>query len=177
MTPLKYLHPDTLPTPGPVGRGARLVMGLLSGYALVAIIFSWATTTPFPATTLDERVLLLLAPLCVFNYVVNIGFGLNWRHWPLLGSMLMFALAAVGAVLVTGRLDSPILGLPLNIWLAYFYAHLGVSFLLSALLATPGCEMRSIPELLGRLRGRRADEHPCPVAFLSWLDGWENRRH
>lgn len=75
-----------------------------------------------------------------------------------------------------GSFDSLILGVPLNLWLGYFYGHLGVSFLLAAAIGTPGCEMRSIPELIGRARGTPSHEHRCPVGFLARIDEWERGR-
>ena len=58
----------------------------------------------------------------------------------------------------------------------YVYAHLGLSFLLSAILATPGCEMRAIPHLAGILTRAPAREHYCP-GFLDNVDRWERARH
>jgi hypothetical protein len=43
-------------------------------------------------------------------------------------------------------------------------------------LGTPGCEMRAIPDLLGRLTGHTAQEHHCP-GFITPLDNWEARRY
>jgi hypothetical protein len=42
---------------------------------------------------------------------------------------------------------------------------------LQALVATPGCEVRVIPHLIGRLRGQATAEFPCLV--FSHLDAWE----
>lgn len=75
-----------------------------------------------------------------------------------------------------GRFVRFVLGVPLNRWLGYFYGHLGVSFLLAAAIGTPGCEMRSIPELIGRARGTPSHEHRCPVGFLARIDEWERGR-
>ncbi len=59
--------------------------------------------------------------------------------------------------------------------MVYVYAHLGLSFVLAAALATPGCEMRGIPHLVGLLRGRSSGEHYCP-GFIDGLDRWERER-
>ena len=75
--------------------------------------------------------------------------------------------------------DGTILGQPLwwasLVLMTYVFAHLGVSFLLSALLATPGCEMRAIPHLIAIVRGKSADEHYCP-GFIDTVDRWERKR-
>ena len=52
-----------------------------------------------------------------------------------------------------------------------------VSFILmlAALLATPGCEMRSIHHIYSVLTGRPTAEHHCPVGPLTAIDRWERR--
>lgn len=173
---LQLVAPGTLIRPGPVGRSVRLALGLLCLYVVFETIRYWGTTSLQPVATLDERVLILLAPLCITNYVVNIGFTKSWGHRPLvLSGVTLIAFAAISA-LVTGTADGLVLGVPLNLWLIYFYGHLGVSFVLAAVLATPGCEMRAIPELLGRVRGEASEEHHCPAAFITKIDEWEQRR-
>jgi len=173
---LELVSAGTLTRPGPIGRLIRLALGVLCFYAFAEILVSVESTTMQPFSSLDNRVLLLLAPLCVFNYVVNIGFAKSWGRWPLIGSAAIGLIAAGSAFLITGGFDSPILGVPLNLWFVYFYGHLGLSFVLSAVIATPGCEMRAIPELIGRVSGTGSDEHHCPAGFLTQIDEWEQRR-
>lgn len=174
--PLALADAGTLIRPGPIGRIVRLGFGALCFFVLRELFDNWALTMDQPFSTLDDRILVLLAPLCVANYVVNIGFARSWGYRPLVASLIALTGAACSALLVSGGLDSPMLGLPLNLWLAYFYGDLGVSFVLSAMIATPGCEMRSIPDLFGRIRGKPADEHHCPAAFITKIDSWEQRR-
>lgn len=173
---LELVDAGTLTRPGPIGRLFRLALGVLCLYALADIVFYVEWTTMQPFTSLGNRLLLLLAPLCAFNYVVNIGFSKSWGHRPLIGSAIFLLTTAISAYLVSGSFDSPIFGAPLNLWLAYFYGHLGFSFVLSVLIATPGCEMRAIPELIGRVSGHRSDEHHCPAGFITQIDEWEQRR-
>lgn len=174
--PLELVEPGTLIRPGPIGRLVRLGMGALCLYAFVELFHDAEWTTTHPFSSLDNRILLFLAPLCIFNYVVNIGFSKSWGQRPLVASMLGLALFGVAAFLATGSFDSRILGIPLNVWLGYFYGHLGISFVLSALIATPGCEMRAIPELVGRMNGKPSEEHHCPAAFITKIDDWEHSR-
>ena len=70
---------------------------------------------------------------------------------------------------------TPVLGR--YVWLTVFYVfgHLGLSFLLSAVIATPGCEMRAIPHLWTLVTGRATREHYCP-GFLDRVDAWELQR-
>ncbi|MEQ8857169.1 MAG: hypothetical protein RIC56_00845 [Pseudomonadales bacterium] len=173
---LRWVAAGSLIRPGPIGRLARLALGALCLFALWEIVRYADVATARPFSTLDARWPLLVVPLCLFDAVVNIGFSRDWGHRPLLVSGVVLALAATGALLVAGRLDSPILGLPLNLLLGYFYAHLGLSFVVAALIASPGCEMRAIPAWLGRIRGRPSAEHRCPAAFIDRIDAWEQRR-
>ena len=89
-------------------------------------------------------------------------------------------LACAGAILVDlvlyGQVWGPPLGVVVYAVTVYTFAHLGLSFILATVLATPGCEMRAIPDLLGRLTGRTAQEHHCP-GFIQPLDDWEAERH
>jgi hypothetical protein len=172
----ELVEPGSLLRPGLIGRAVRLLLGILCLYAVGELVYYWDSTTTHPFSSLDNRVLVLLAPLCIFNYVVNIGFTESWGHRPLFTSLIVLGGFAAAAFLVTGSFDSPILGIPLNLWFGYFYGHLGVSFVLSALIATPGCEMRAIPELFGRMSGKPSEEHHCPAAFITKIDEWEQSR-
>jgi hypothetical protein len=78
--------------------------------------------------------------------------------------------------LIAGSFNSPIFGIPLIFGWHTFYGHLGIAFVLSAIIATPGCEMRSIPDLFGRVIGKPSEEHHCPAAFITKIDEWEHRR-
>ena len=119
---------------------------------------------------------MLLVALCIFNYVVNIGFSRDWHRFPVFISVAVFALLALASYFITSSPSSPILGIPIVIWLAYFYAHLGISFVLAAILATPGCEMRAIPQLFNNIKGRHSMEHHCPSSIISGIDNWERTR-
>ncbi len=123
-----------------------------------------------------DLVMLSLVVLFVLNYVVNIGFGKSWGRWPNYVSITLMLLLAAAGWLFTGSADHPTLGFALWAWLTYFYAHLGVSFILSAAIATPGCEMRAIPELYGRFTGKASAEHSCPASFITKLDAWERTK-
>ncbi len=48
----------------------------------------------------------------------------------------------------------------------YSTLHLRISLILAAILATPGCEMRSIPHLIAILKKRDlVDERSCPYGL------------
>lgn len=173
--PLQLVAPGTLVAPGPIGRAVRLAIGLACLYALYQLVAYRSSIIALPVSHVDNIWPLLVVPLFIVNTVVNIGFGVNWGRWPSYLSLIALALIALVSRVLTGSFDNAIFGASLWIWLVYFYGHLGLSFTLAALSATPGCEMRALPDLLGRLRGRPAQEHHCP-AFIGRLDDWEVRR-
>tara|TARA_R110002073_G_scaffold54994_7_gene141229 strand:- start:811 stop:1269 length:459 start_codon:yes stop_codon:yes gene_type:complete len=129
-----------------------------------------------PIRYLPNLSLTLLAPICIFNYVINIGYSKNWHGYPLIASLVSFVVIAIGGYVINGDANSNYLGIALLAWLVYFFGHLGVSFLIAAVLATPGCEMRAIPELIGKVTGKASSEHQCPVSFISGIDDWERKR-
>lgn len=173
---LELVSAGTLARPGPVGRTVRLLLGLLCLFVLYDLAGYWQAIIESPLTSLPNLAVALLVALCVFNYVVNIGFSGSWGRKPILWTLALLSTFAGVSLLAFGSADHPLFGAPLFLVLAYFYAHLGLSFVVAATIATTGCEMRAIPELLGRVRGRDAPEHHCPVAFISKIDAWEQKR-
>ena len=79
---------------------------------------------------------MVFAAIIIINYVVNIGFGKSWGRWPSYFSIGAALLLAVMAWLAFGTPDHPLFGAALWAWLVYFYAHLGVSFILSAIIVS-----------------------------------------
>jgi hypothetical protein len=172
---LQLVESGTLSRLHVMGRLVRAVLGLACLYALYQIFYSRDAIIESPVSSLPSLSLLVLLGLYVFNYVINIGFGKNWGRRPILYTIVILALLAAMSWLISGTPNSAVLGVPLWIWLVYLYAHLGISFLLAALIATPGCEMRSIPDLFGRIKGKGSQEHHCPVTLIKKIDDWENR--
>ena len=172
---LDLVDSGTLTRPGPIGRTLRLALGIICLFGFwetMSVAFYFIAE---PVQRLPTLALLIVFPLCIFNYVVNIGFSKDWQRYPLFASLGLFAVLALAGFVITGDPGTTVLGIALIVWLAYFYAHLGVSFLFTALLATPGCEMRSISELIGRVYKEPVQEHHCPVSIISDLDSWEQR--
>jgi hypothetical protein len=176
--PLEFVAPGSLAPPGPVGRLLRLGLGVLCLFGLwnLAVHLDAIIAMPFTAIVHSDFAFLSMMCLGIFNYVVNIGFSKSWGRRPMLVSIAGFVILGSLALLIDGELNSPILGVPLFAWLAYFYSHLGISFVLACVLATPGCEMRALPELFGLITGRPAAEHNCPASFITRIDEWEHRR-
>ena len=174
--PLLLVEGGSLTRPGPFGRIVRLALGILCLYAIYELLRYHESIINTPISVIPNISLLIFLAILIINYVVNIGFGKSFGRWPgyiSIGAAAFFATYSWSAF---GTPDHPLFGTVLWIWLVYFYAHLGVSFVLAAIIATPGCEMRSIPELIGRVRGRSAEEHHCPASFITRVDTWERAR-
>lgn len=133
------------------------------------LLFSCCAQPQGPALT------LYLGTFWLTPYVVNIGFTKNWRRAPQWAVLVLAAIALVIDLAVFGTWWAPPLGFLVWAWLVYFSAHLGISFVLSALVATPGCEMRAIPHLWTLTTGRSTKEHYCPGP-LDRIDRWEAHR-
>ena len=158
-----------------VGRTVRLLLGLVCcytalQYAGIADAFLRPDLPQLFLLTGPAFALWLLPP------VVNLGFGRSWKNRPRNVVLVLCAGAILVDLFVYGQMWGPPLGAVLWATTVYTFTHLGPSFVLASVLATPGCEMRAIPALIGRLTGHTAQEHHCP-GFITPLDNWEARRY
>lgn len=164
-----FLPHGGISPPGPVGRTVRILLGLGSIYIVYQI-----SQISEPRAVTNEVVLAYVAfAIYLIGYVVNIGFGLRLGLLPRLSAVAILAAAGILGWQTEGTIESHALWQVMYWLMAYVYGHLGISFLFSALFATPGCEMRAIPAILGRLTGRRIREHHCPGP-IRMVDKWES---
>lgn len=171
-----FEEPGSLPRPGVVGRLVRLVFGVWLLSALYAMLTSGLKL--FSETEAPSSLSFWLFVLIAFHitpYVVNIGFEKSWRRKPQAFILIIAAILIGVDLLMYGTWWAPPLGIFAWAWLVYFSAHLGLSFVLSTALGTPGCEMRAIPHLWTVLTGRDTQEHYCPGP-LDRIDKWETGR-
>ncbi len=172
-TETHFEEQGSLPKPRLVGRMVRLSSGVLLLWPLYTMLTDGVGLMSGTAWPRGWTFWLLVAIAFYFTpYVVDIGFGLNWRRKPQYFVAVGAALLLVVDLGVYGSWWAPPLGVFVWAWLVYFSAHLGISFVLSTLLGTPGCEMRAIPHLWTVLTGRSTKEHYCPGP-LDRLDQWE----
>lgn len=165
-----YVEPGTLARPGPIGRGVRLVFALACFYAVAQVIVHGEhLLEPTPPT---GWVMPIAIALLVFPYVVNLGWGRSWGRWPQVANIVAILLAVVTTFVLSGRLWGVVPGTLVAVWLLYTFGHLGMSFLVAAVIATPGCEMRALPHLWTLRTGRSTAEHHCPGP-LDGIDRWE----
>lgn len=174
--PLQLVDKGTLNPPGPIGRLVRMSLGCACFYALYVLVLQFQSIIQTPISVLPDIAVLVFAAIFIINYVVNIGFGKSWGRWPSYFSIGAALLLTTMSWLAFGTANHPMFGAALWAWLVYFFSHLGVSFMLSAIIATPGCEMRAIPHLFGKISGRAVAEHHCPASFITKIDAWESKR-
>jgi hypothetical protein len=91
-------------------------------------------------------------------------------------SAALFLVVAGSSYFTAGIIETQLLARTMWVWSAYLYTHLGLSFIISALIATPGCEMRAFHDLYSRITGIQTKEHYCPVGPLHPIDQWEAGR-
>lgn len=175
-TDLQLEEPGTLTKPGPIGRLARLAFGSMCVYYVVGLIDVQQSMQNAEGHIRGVIWNGILPSLFFVSYVVNIGFSRAWKKWPAIVSGGVLLLVAAYGFYSQGMLETAILAQAIWLWELYIFAHLGLSFLLSALLGTPGCEMRAIHDLWATLTGNQAREHLCPVGPLRSIDRWESGR-
>ena len=172
-TDLKLDEPGTLPRPGPIGRLTRLVFGALSIWFVIELL---GIRTDLLDNDGHVRAFVwngFLPSIFLISYVINIGFSRAWKKWPAIVSALVLVAIAGISYFAGGQLESAALAWALWVWELYIFGHLGVSFLISGLLATPGCEMRAFHDLYARITGKPTKEHYCPIGPLHPIDQWE----
>lgn len=164
----QFYGAGTLPPPGPIGRLSRLIFGAGAVYWAVQLLRFGEVEALTNAWVIGLTAFAVhLAP-----YTLNIGLGARLGFWPRLLALGLIVGAALVGWQSTGELVSPLLWTSV-FWLnLYVYLHLGGSFFLAAVFGTPGCEMRALPILVGRMVGRDIRDHECPGSIGS-IDRWE----
>lgn len=172
-TDLKLDEPVSLPRPGPIGRLVRLTFGALSAYYVFGLLQVSGHLITGEGTIRPLIWNGLLTGLFLVSYIINIGYSRAWKKWPAFISAGAFLAIAGLGYLTAGSLETPLLARSIWAWELYLFSHLGLAFLLSGLIGTPGCEMRAIHDLYTRLTGVPTEEHYCPVGPLHPIDQWE----
>ena len=171
--PLFVLKDRGLIKPGLIGRIGRFIFGLWSLY------FVRETLTYSKFFINDPDVVSQFGYLAgvaiafwVLPDVVNIGFNRQWKNRS---QQIVIALAAVALVvdfLVYGSWWGPPLGWVVLGMSVLTHLYLGSSHILAGLIATPGCEMRSIPHLRALLTKKSVETVVCPGHWTA-IDRWE----
>ncbi len=176
MAPQTYKEPGTLPKPRLVGRIVRLIVGIAS---MLFVLFLLAGGKQDIVTTHLPSELIVWAGIAVglyvFSDVVDIGWRLGWGKYPLVAIGGLAVVFGAWSFVQYGSWWSYPLGWFVYLWLLYTYGHLGIAYVLAGVLASPGCEMRSIPYLWALLSGKESPEHACQgLVDVSKIDEWES---
>ena len=175
-TDLKLDEAGTLPRPGPVGRLLRLAYGVLCLWYVSILI----QVLPYLMTAgghVRPAVWNGVFPgLFLISYIVNIGYSRAWKKWPAIVSAAVFAVIAITGYVLAETPETSALAHAIWGWEMYLFLHLGIAFVLAAVIGTPGCEMRALHDLYSRITGIPTKEHYCPVGPLHPIDQWEARR-
>ncbi len=175
-TDLKLDEPGSLPRPGPIGRLVRLGFGavcLWYVYGLLQLNANLFGADGHVSTVVWNGIVI---GLLLVSYVINIGYSRAWKKWPVFVSAGVLAVIAAFGIVTTGTAESALLARSIWVWELYVFGHLGLAFVLAALIGTPGCEMRAFHDLYTRITGTRTKEHYCPIGPLTPIDQWEARR-
>ncbi len=175
-TDLHLQQPGSLQRPGPTGRAVRLLFGLL---CLTYVVSLLRVSDNLLESGGHVRPIVwngIVAGLILVSYVVNIGFSRSWKKWPAFVSAGVFLAIAGFGYVTDGSMEKALLARVIWGWELYLFTHLGATFMVAAMLATPGCEMRAFHDLYARITGVATQEHHCPIGPLSTIDQWESRR-
>ena len=175
-TDLKLDEPGSLPKPGPVGRIARLPFGVLCLWYVSELVAATGSLIASNGHILSLVWIGILPGLFLISYIVNIGFSRSWGKMPAIVSASALAVAALASYLSYGTVETNLFARTAWIWELYLFGHLGLSFVLAAVIGTPGCEMRALHDLYARITGNPTKEHYCPIGPLHPIDQWEARR-
>ena len=114
----QYDEPGTLSRPGPIGRVARLALGLLSAYAVVVILAGAPAFYAGSALRVPAVWFMTLLAFYFFPDIVNIGFGKAWKRRHLyVGFVVLAGVAALVGWVAYGSSLGPPLGILVAGWL------------------------------------------------------------
>jgi hypothetical protein len=133
-----------LPIPRLIGRSVRFFLGATLLFFFAQLLLSIPHAPGFLATQPGWSVPVgnwwIAAIVCflALGVVVNSGFGRHWGAWP----QIVF-LALVGAAVIWDRLAyGSFWAMPLAVLVlllvGYVLAHAGISYVVAAIVATPG---------------------------------------
>ncbi len=172
-TDLKLEEHGSLTRPGPIGRLVRLAFGVMCLYYVTGLLSLQGDMLTESGSIKSLIWNGVLPGLFLVSYVINIGFSRAWKKWPAAASAFLLASIAAYGYLQSGSPETLLLAKAIYWWEIYLFTHLGLAFTLSAVIATPGCEMRAFHHLYSLITGTPTKEHSCPVGPLTPIDKWE----
>lgn len=157
--------------PGPIGRAVRFGLGVLVFQSAVGAVLALVDGAGgAPSMDDDGLVIAVIVAAWLTPVVYDVGFQKNYGNgWRVLAVAGLGVGAGVGAVF--GAVGTGV-NVAVLVWITVTLGWLGVSFLLSSVLRTPGCEMRALAHLAAHLLPGDRVIVACPGP-LQPLDEWE----
>ena len=171
-----FQEPGSIEPPRVIGRVVRLVVGIICLDLVRQIVDDIPGMIERGWPVNPVSIFTIFLGLYLLKPVINLGFTLkdNYR------AQLVVVIATLVILVYEWLSNAPTFGEVftafLMVLMTYVYGHFGLSFVLSAMIKTPGCEMRAIPHLWSRVTGSTTLEHHCP-GFLNNIDNWEKNLH
>lgn len=156
--------------PGLIGRGVRLLLGM-------GLITTLLLTSPAELADPDGLFWILVAyTIWGCAHLVNIGLQRGDGNRLRAGFLTLVGVSLGLDLALYRRLWAPPGAWTLYVGVVAVIGAQSISYVLAAILATPGCEWRALPHLISRLHGGPLKHaYPCPLG-LHRLDEWEYRR-
>ena len=154
----KCARPDALPKLGPLGRIVRLLLG---GYFLYEFVDILTYSSPYVEFSGPGETWWFTSAVSVgvLSFVIGLGLGASWALRFLLAVLALGLVTAGFDLLWYGTIWGPPFGLLLYTVDLLGFGFLGLSLILAAILAIPGCEVGAIPSLVAKLTGREVTPH------------------
>ncbi len=168
-----YVPSGTLPKPGLLGRGIRLVLGiiiLLSEFSVARNLDQIKNARRIPGSA--SLWLLVVVLLFSMRDVINLGLNVRWGQKAQFGVVVAALVFIMIDYVFYARIWAPPLGILFCLWFLLTAIPLGVALTLATILGTPGCEMRAYAALFAKMQGHSASEHYCPGG-IDFIDHWE----
>lgn len=159
----KFEEPGTIAKPRLLGRLVRIALGVTTFYFLAwPYIDLWrgytrvreGSTPPGGTWWLPILLIFFLLP-----HLIDVGLNFRLGNKSRVAFGVLLGLAAALNYTLYGGVWGPVLGWFLILTGVLVFTHLSIAFLVQGVVATPGCEVRSILHVLGRMRGVEVAEH------------------
>jgi hypothetical protein len=169
-----FEEPGSIKPPGLIGRLVRFLLGYICLDLFIQIVDDIPGMIERGWPVNPVSICTIILGLYLLKPVINIGFTVKFKWLPQLIVIGLTLLTMLYHWLMAESIFGNVFTAFLMLWMAYVFGHLGLSFVLAAVIKTPGCEMRSIPHLWSKISGKKTLEHYCPGP-LTPIDEWEIR--
>jgi hypothetical protein len=157
--------------PGPIGLAIRVVLGVVTVYALAELLTKWDVFRDKNLIESDFWFVTLFT-VCLLPDVFNIALRRRWGVWPLVVFLAGGVVLGSAGSIASGEIWT----LPLALWVyagdVLVFGALVLSFPLAIVMRTPGCEFNAVPRLTARLRGTADEEARRCILGIDLLDRW-----